>query len=388
MSELSTLEREQLYSIDIYPKRELTVVRGEGAHVYDDTGREFIDCAAGIGVASVGHANPAVAKAVAEQASKLITCPGIFHNDVRAAFLEKLVSVAPEGLERAFLCNSGTEAVEAALKFARHTTGRPNIIATMRGYHGRTMGALSATHKKEYREPFQPLPSGFTYVPYNKAEKLAATIDETTAAVIVEVVQGEGGIRPANAEFLHAARQLCDEHGALLIVDEVQTGFCRTGRMFGCEHFNLKPDLLCLAKAMAGGVPMGAVLASDKVQPLRGLHGSTFGGNPLACAAGLAALEYMIDNDLAAEAERKGQLFAERFAAKKSAAVRDVRQLGLMIGIELKERAQPFIVKLMEHGILALPAGPTVLRLLPPLVVTDRDIETVVDTLHEVLEAG
>lgn len=373
------------YSIDIYPRRDVTIVRGEGARLWDAQGNDYIDCAAGIGVASVGHANAAVAEALAQQAATLITCPGIFYNDVRATLLKKLVSLAPASITQAFLCNSGTEAVEGALKFARHATGRSNIISAMRGYHGRTMGALSATHKKEYREPFQPLPGGFSYVPYNKVDKLAAALDDNTAAVLLEVVQGEGGIRPADADYLKRARELCDERGALLIVDEVQTGFCRTGRMFACEHFGLQPDLLCVAKAMAGGVPAGAVLASGRIGSLRGLHGSTFGGNPLAAAAGLAAIEFMESHGLAARAQAAGERFVSALDASSLTKVRDVRALGLMIGIELKERAQPLILELMERRILALPAGPTVLRLLPPLVITDEELDAVAAALRELL---
>lgn len=378
-------DTESRYSLDIYPKRDLTIVRGAGATLWDATGRAYIDCAAGIGVASVGHANPMVAEALAQQARTLITCPGIFYNDVRARLLEKLVGVAPDGIERAFLCNSGTEAVEGALKFARHSTGRTRVISAMRGYHGRTMGALSATHKKEYREPFQPLPEGFSYVPFNNLDKLAAALDDDTAAVVLEPVQGEGGIRPGDTAFFQGVRALCDEQGALLVLDEVQTGFCRTGRMFACEHFDLRPDILCVAKAMAGGVPMGAVLVGERVKPLRGLHGSTFGGNPLACAAALAAIEFMQREDLAGQAARKGQYFIEAFAAVRPARVRDVRHAGLMIGIELKERVQPFLVALMERGVLALPAGPTVLRLLPPLVITEAELDAVVEALALVL---
>lgn len=385
MSELTTAEMEERYSIDIYPKRDITLVSGSGATVTDDQGRDYIDCAAGIGVASVGHANPKVAAALADQATRLITCPGIFPNDVRARLLELLVSIAPAGLERAFLCNSGTEAVEAALKFARHSTGRTNVVSAMRGYHGRTMGALSATHKKEYREPFQPLPGGFSYVPYNKIDKLDAAVDDDTAAVIIELVQGEGGVRPATAEFVTAVREITSRKGALLIVDEVQTGFCRTGAMFACDHHGLMPDMLCVAKAMAGGVPMGAVLANDRIGPLRGLHGSTFGGNPLACAAAIAAIGFMRDENLADRAEAAGARLEAALADRLPASVREFRRTGLMVGLELRERVQPYLVKLMEAGVLALPAGPTVLRLLPPLVITDEQIDRVASLLVSVL---
>ena len=377
---------EDQYSLDVYPKRNITLVRGAGAHVWDDNDKRYIDCAAGIGVASVGHANPAVAAAITAQANTLITCPGIFYNDVRAKLLEKLVNLAPASLGRAFLCNSGTEAVEGAIKFARHATGKHGIISAMRGYHGRTMGALSATHKKEYREPFQPLPAGFSFVPYNKLDKLEAAINDDTAAVLLEPVQGEGGIRPADTSYMRAVSQLCKDRGVLMMIDEVQTGFCRTGKFFASEHSDLQPDILCVAKAMAGGVPMGAVLTSERIGSLRGLHGSTFGGNPLASAAALATIDFMLSEKLAERATALGKTFAKTLDASSLSKVRDVRIIGLMVGIELKERVQPFIIELMERGILALPAGPTVLRLLPPLVIDEDDLKHVATTLRELLQ--
>ena len=376
---------ERVYGLEVYPKRDLTVVKGKGAEVWDDSGRRYIDCVAGIGVASVGHANPAVAAAVAEQARTLVTCPGIFYNDARAKLLQKLAEVAPKGLSRAFLCNSGTEAIEAAFKFARIVTGRVGIVSTMRGFHGRTLGALSATHRKEYRERFKPLVPGFSFVPFNNAEKLCAAVGDDTAAVVIEPVQGEGGIRPASAEFLRAARDACDETGALLIFDEIQTGFCRTGRMFACEHYEVTPDILCLAKAMGGGVPIGAVLAVDRVSPPVGKHGTTFGGNPLACAAALAAIRFMEDQGLSERAARLGTRFRKRFEPRSPARVRALRQVGLMIGVELRERCVPYLKALMDRGVLALPAGKTVIRVLPPLVISEEQIDEVVDTLVAVL---
>ncbi len=388
MSEATNYQAlEDQYGLDVYPKRDVTIVRGEGARLWDINDKEYIDCAAGIGVASVGHANPDVAQALAEQASRLVTCPGIFYNDVRSRLLERLVSLAPHGLERAFLCNSGSEAIEGALKAARHSTGRPEIVSAMRGYHGRTMGALSATFRKEYREPFQPLPGGFSFAAFNNVEKLKAAVNENTAAVVLEPVQGEGGIRPGKPEFFEAARTICDDAGALLIIDEIQTGFCRTGSFFASDQLGIEPDIMCVAKAIAGGVPMGAMLVNDKVKPLRGLHGSTFGGNPLACAAALAAIDFMIREDLAEQARAKGARFVEQLRAAEVSRIRDVRQLGLMIGIEMKERVQPFLVALMDRGVLALPAGPTVLRLLPPLVISEDQIDTVAEAIREVLSA-
>lgn len=379
------IDLERSYGLEVYPKRGIAVVKGRGAEVWDDEGRRYIDCVAGIGVASVGHANAMVAEAVAGQARTLVTCPGIFYNDVRARLLERLAAVAPEGLSRGFLCNSGTEAVEAAFKFARVETGRTGIVSAMRGFHGRTLGALSATYKKQYRDLFEPLVPGFSFVPFNNAEKLGAAVTEDTAAVVLEPVQGEGGIRPASAEFLQAARAACDRTGALLIFDEIQTGFCRTGRMFACEHHGVTPDMLCLAKAMGGGVPIGAVLANDRVNPPVGKHGSTFGGNPLACAAALAAIRFMEDERLAERAERLGGRFRKRFERRAPARVRALRQVGLMIGVELRERCRPYLQALMEQGVLTLPAGATVIRVLPPLVITAGQVDEVVDGLARVL---
>ena len=376
-------EREERYALEVYPRRGINIVRGKGARLWDDQGNEYLDCAAGVGVANVGHANPAVAQALAEQANTLVTCPGIFYNDQRGKLMETLVGLAPDGLNRVFLCNSGTESTEAALKFARKTTGRSGVVAAMRGFHGRTLGALSATFK--YRDAFEPLLSGCQFVPLNKLEKLDAAITEDTAVVLLEPIQGEGGVRPAHVEFLSAARRICDKRGALLIIDEVQTGFCRTGTFFACEALNLVPDLLCLAKGIAGGVPMGAVLCSDKIDVTVGVHGSTFGGNPLACAAALAAIGFMQENDLAAQAQSKGDYFTRHFEAKRPERVREVRQFGLMIGIELKEKATPYLQALLAQGVIALPAGPTVIRLLPPLVISESELDTVVTALHTAL---
>ena len=380
---MNAKELEERFALGIYPRREITIVRGEGALLWDDAGNEYIDCTAGVGVANVGHAHPAVAKAIAAQAAQLVTSPGIFYNDTRGRLMQKLVSLAPSGLNRVFLCNSGSESLEAAIKLARLTTGRTGLVSAMRGFHGRTLGALSATFK--YRDAFEPLLPNCTFVPFNQADKLDRAIDETTAAVILEPVQGEGGVRPADPSYLERARQLCIERGAMLIIDEVQTGFCRTGSFFACDALNLEPDLLCLAKGIAGGMPMGAVLCSDQVQATVGSHGSTFGGNPLACAAALAAIDCMEKEQLADRARDLGAYFYQRFCAELPPKVREVRQVGLMIGIELKEKVTPCLKALVDEGILALSAGSTVVRLLPPLVITRAQIDAVVASLHKVL---
>lgn len=390
-AQIVATERER--TSGVYPTRDTALVRGSGAHLWDAQGNQYIDCAAGHGVVNVGHAHPHVAKAIAEQASRLITCAGSFPNDRRSELFERLVEVMPEGLSRVFFCNSGAEANEAAIKFARISTGRSGVVATMRGFHGRTMGALSATWDKKYREPFSPLVPEFTHVPYNKLDAAEKAIGEDTACVLVEVVQGEGGVRPGSRDYFEGLRQICDRRGALLIIDEVQTGFGRTGRMFASEHYGLRPDLMCMAKAIGGGLPMGAVGIGERVGELAtGSHGSTFGGNPLACAAAIAVLDVMRDESLPERAAELGTWLFDRLGQIDSPSIREIRGLGLMVGIELKSRVTPILQTLMARGVIALPAGPTVLRLLPPLTIRQDDLETVVDiieaAIHEHAEAG
>jgi len=379
------LEVETKHSAGTYAKQPLVIVRGQGASLFDMDGVEYLDCTSGHGVANLGHGNPKVAEAIYKQASTLITLFESFPNDKRAEVMKKLCSLV-DGLDRVFLCNSGTEAVEASLKFARISTGRKNIVAAMRAFHGRTYGSLSATFNKKYREGFEPLVPGFSHVAYNNVEALDKAVNEETAAVILEVVQGEGGVYPATEEYIQAVRRICDERGALLIVDEIQTGFGRTGAMFAIQHFGVTPDLLTCAKSLAGGVPMGAVLIGHKVQNLTpGVHGSTFGGNPLSCAAAVAALGVIEEENLARQALVKGAYLRDQLRKIESPNIRDVRGMGLMIGIEMKQKVAPYIKELQERKIIALNAGMTVIRLLPPLVITYDQIDHLVDVLKEVL---
>lgn len=378
---------EQQHTSGLYPKRPVAIVRGAGATLYDADGRAYLDCVAGQGAANLGHCHPAVVAAVQAQAATLMSCPEIFHNDQRAAYLAALAAALPFPA-RIFLCNSGAEAVEAALKFARLLTGRPKVLATKRGFHGRTMGALSATWEPKYREPFEPLVPAFAHVPYGDPEELAEAVDDQTAAVLLEPVQGEGGVRPAPAGYLDAARRICDDRGALLLVDEVQTGFGRTGRLFAVEHSGVAPDLLILAKSIAAGMPMGAVAIHERHGPLPGgAHGTTFGGNPMLCAAALAALRAYQEEDLPRQAAEKGAWLMGRLAELRLPAVREVRGLGLLVGLELKTRVQPTLQALLERGVLALPAGPNVLRLLPPLVIDYAELERVVEAIERTLRA-
>lgn len=379
-------ELQSKYEFDVFPKRDIVLVKGKDATLWDDKGNEYIDCAAGIGVASIGHSNPYLSKALTEQSQTLVTCPGTFYNDTKAKFLEKLISVSPANFKKAYLCNSGAEAVESAIKFARYSTRKTDFIATMKGFHGRTLGALSATFKTEYREDFQPLVPGFSFVPFNNFEKLKEAVTDKTAGIIVEVVQGEGGINIADKEFLQATQKLCKENGIKFIVDEIQTGFCRTGKFFALQHFDIKPDMVTLAKAIAGGFPVGAVLCNDDIEIPAGKHGTTYGGNPLACAAGLASINFMLDNNLDERAAELGEYFRGLLDINKMSKVRDIRNLGLMIGIELKEKSKPYLEELMTRKILALPAGTTVIRLLPPLVITKEQLEIVAKNLMEILK--
>lgn len=377
---------EQQFTSGVYPKRDLTIVRGKDATLWDDQGRAYIDCVGGQGVSTLGHANEAVARAITEQALTMVTCPEIFYNDKRAEFLQKLQAVLPAGLNRVYLSNSGAESVEAAIKFARLSTGRHNVVAAVRAFHGRTMGALSATYEPKYREPFMPLVPGFTHVPYNNLEAMANAVNEQTAAIIIEAVQGEGGVHPGTNEYLLGVRAIADKAGALLIVDEVQTGFARTGKWFAVEHSGVTPDLMTMGKAIAGGVPMGAVGIRDTVKNLApGTHGSTFGGNPLACAAGIASLVEMQRLDLPRQAAEKGAYFMERLEEINAPVIREVRGKGLLIGVELKTKVAPFLRGLQQEGVLALPAGLNVLRFLPPAVITQAQIDTVVEKTAKVL---
>ncbi len=385
MNTQEIIDIETKHSSGTYAKQPLVIVRGQGASLFDADGVEYLDCSSGHGVANLGHANPKVAEAIYKQATTLTTLFETFPNDKRAEIIKKLTSLV-DGLDRVFLCNSGTESVEAAFKFSRISTGRKNIVAAMRAFHGRTYGSLSATYNKKYREGFEPLVPGFSHVAFNNIEALDKAVNEETAAVILEVIQGEGGVYLATAEYLQAARRICDERGALLIVDEIQSGFGRTGRMFAIQNFDVTPDLLTCAKSLAGGVPMGAVLMGRKVKNLTpGIHGSTFGGNPLACAAAIAAISVMEEENLARQAEVKGAYLLDMLRNIESPNIREVRGKGLMIGIELKEKVAPYIKELQEKKIIALNAGMTVLRLLPPLVISYHQIDHLVTVLEEVL---
>ncbi len=377
---------ETRHGAGVYAKQPITIVRGQGALLFDAEGNAYLDCTSGHGVANLGHAHPKVAAAIADQAHRLITLFETYPNDQRAALMLKLTSLTP-GLDRVFLCNSGAEAVEASLKFSRLSTGRKRILAAKRAFHGRTYGALSATFAARYRQGFEPLVPEIEHVSYNDPEALEEAMNENVAAVLLEVVQGEGGIYPATPQYLETARRLCDQYDALLIFDEIQSGFGRTGKMFAYQHYGIQPDMLTCAKSLAGGVPMGAVLLGERVRNLApGVHGSTFGGNPLSCAAALAAIQAIQEEDLPRQAAEKGAYLMEHLRRLPSPLIREVRGLGLMIGIELKRKVAPYLRALQAHRVLALNAGMNVLRLLPPLVITYEQLDWLLQALAEVLQ--
>ncbi|MFN8530524.1 MAG: acetylornithine/succinylornithine family transaminase [Anaerolineae bacterium] len=378
---------EDRHTSGAYSKRPLLIERGAGCTVFDSDGRTYLDATSGMGVALLGHAHPAVSAAIRRQADELITCAEIFYNGRRAALYALLNTLT--NFDRFFLCNSGTEAVEGALKIARLLTGRTHIVAAKRSFHGRTLGAVGLTWTPAYREPFAGwTPQGVTHIAYNNLSAAAEVVTDQTAAVVIEPVQGEGGVYPADPEFLRGLRELCDQRGALLIVDEIQTGLGRTGRWFGYQHAGIQPDMIVLGKGIAGGVPMGAVAWRGSLGTIEsGTHGSTFGGNPLACAAAIATLTTLRDIEAPGRAAEIGSWLIDelRAALPSMPLAREVRGLGLMIGIELRDRVTPVIQALQARGVLALVAGKTVLRLLPPLILTQDEARRLRDAVVEVL---
>lgn len=382
--QILSIERER--QIPLYAKRDIALVRGDGAYLFDADGNKYLDAMSNYGVAVLGHAHPAYTAALANQAMTLTTCHQSFGSDVRARFLAELTTVAPRGVERAFISNSGTEAIEAGLKFARAASGKPKIVAAKRGYHGRTFGALSATADKKYRDPFAPLPIPATHVTFNDADALEAAIDDETAAVILEPIQGEGGIHVADAEFLRRAREVTQAKGAYLIADEVQSAV-RTGEPFVMPAMGVTPDIVCTAKALANGFPIGLTLVTEAISAAMppGAHGSTFGGNPLACRAGLETLRVLREDGLYDRAKALGAKIIAGVEAIGSPQVRAVRGRGLMIGIEMKQKATPVLRGLQERGVLALPAGNLVIRLLPPLIWDEAQVDELLTALKSVL---
>jgi acetylornithine/LysW-gamma-L-lysine aminotransferase len=373
----------------LYQRFPVTIERGVGSHVWDIDGREYIDCMGGYGVAIVGHQNKRVVKAIKEQVDKIITVHSSLYNKTREEFLKTLIGLAPKGLTQVHLNNSGAEAVEAAIKFARKFTGKKGMVAMKGSYHGKSLGALSLTFNPKYKKAFEPLVEKVSFASFGDIQSLRDTIDKDTAFVILEPIQGESGINVAPDGFLQEVRKLCDERGILLIFDEIQAGLGRTGRLWACDHWNTSPDILCLAKGIAGGVPMGATLVRADIlaSMSKGEHSSTFGGNPLSCAAGIATLHALTQDGLIENAEKMGKVFKEGLEKlkEKHTMIREIRGKGLMIGVEMKFEVKDILMNLMKEGVLMLYSGRNILRILPPLVISEEDITKVLQALDTVL---
>jgi predicted acetylornithine/succinylornithine family transaminase len=374
--------------------RDLVLVKGKGARLWDDQGREWLDFAAGIAVNGFGHGDRKIVAAIKRQAGLLIHASNLFHTGPASVLAERLVALAFPS--KVFFTNSGTEAWEGAMKFARRIgkdRGRTEFVCFEHSFHGRTMGSLSTTWTAKYREPFEPLVPGVRFVPRNDLAAVAGAVSERTAAVMIEPVQGEGGIHPATPELVRGLLALCRERGALLVFDEIQCGLGRTGKMFAFQHAGVVPDILTLAKPLAGGLPMGAVLLAESLAPALkvGDHGTTFGGNPVCAAAALAVLDHLEAPGFLADVEAKGLYLMRglgKLAKRHKHKVAEVRGLGLMVGVELRGEAAPVLKGLREKGILATKAGDKVLRLLPPLIVKRGEIRQLLRALDEVLAAG
>ena len=374
---------------NLYQRFPVTIEKGVGAHVWDVDGKEYIDCMGGYGVALVGHKNQRVNDAIKGQIDKIITVHSSLYNKTREEFLTLLISLAPKGLTQVHLNNSGAEAIEAAMKFARKFTGKKGMVAMKGSYHGKSFGALSLTFNPKYRKAFAPLVEKVSFASYGDMESLRSVIDDDTAFVILEPIQGESGIIVAPEGFLQDVRKLCDEKGIVLIFDEIQAGLGRTGRLWACDHWNTAPDILCLAKGIAGGVPMGATLVRPDILAsiTKGEHSSTFGGNPISCAAGTAALKAITEDGLIENSDKMGKLFKEGLEElkEKHSMIREIRGKGLMIGIEMKFEVKDILMGLIKKGVLMLYSGRNILRILPPLVISENDVTQVLHALDSVL---
>ena len=374
---------------NIYQRFPVTIERGLGAHVWDINGKEYIDCMGGYGVALVGHCNPRVVQALKTQLEKIITVHSSLYNKTREEFLENLIKIAPKNLGQVFLNNSGTEAVEAAIKFARKFTGKKGMIAMNGSYHGKSFGSLSVTFSPKYRKSFEPLVESVSFTPFGDIDALRSNVNSETALIILEPIQGESGIHVAPDGFLQEVRKLCDEKGIVLIFDEIQSGLGRTGKMWASQHWETSPDIMCLAKGIAGGVPMGATLVRPDILASisKGEQSSTFGGNPLSCAAGTATIKALTEDQLVENAVKKGKIFHEGLERlkEKHKIIREVRGKGLMIGVEMKFDVKDILFDGIANNLLLLYSGKNILRLLPPLVISEVDINKALETLDIIL---
>jgi acetylornithine/LysW-gamma-L-lysine aminotransferase len=380
---------EDNYLGNLYQRFPINLSKGKGAIVWDVSGNEYIDCMGGYGVALIGHCNDRVVNAIKNQSEKLITCHMSIYNNVRLEFLEKMSKISPKKLSKIFFSNSGAESTEAALKFSRKFTGKSGIIAMSGGYHGKTFGALSVTHNEKYRKSFQPLLEGVKFVPYSNPSKIEESLDDSIGTVIIEPIQGETGIIVPSDGVLQQIRKICDQNNLVLIFDEIQTGLGRTGRMWAGEHWSTTPDIMCLAKGIAGGLPMGLTLCKPEILDAMkvGEHSSTFAGNPLSCSAGIATIESIIEENLVENAAKVGNIFKNGlFQLKENhRIVRDVRGLGLMLALELRFDIKDILFDGIKEGLLMLYSGRNIIRLLPPLVLDEVKVAKTLSIMDKLL---
>ncbi|KUO82623.1 MAG: acetyl-lysine aminotransferase [Vulcanisaeta sp. JCHS_4] len=383
------LRFENEYLARYYSKKPLNIVRGSMQYVWDSSGNKYLDMHTGFGVAFLGHTNPRIVNAIREQLDKIFTVPLTFYNEARAEFVKEFSRILPSGFGKVFLQNSGTEAVEVALKIARKISKKAEFLAFLNSFHGRTLGSLSVTGNEKYRKAFEPLPYKVRFAPFNAVEQVDKLVTEDLAAVIVEPVQGEGGVNPAKPEFLRALRQVTRERNVLLIFDEVQAGFGRTGAVWAFENYGAEPDIFTAGKSIAGGLPIGVAVVrreyGDVFEP--GEHGSTFAGNPLTMAAAKAGVEVLISEDVPSKARALGERFMRILEDEVGnlKPVLRIKGLGLMLGVELKKRAEPYVDKLIGLRLLTSVAGGTTIRLLPPYCINDDDINLAVTALKNAL---
>ena len=380
---------EDTYLGNLYQRFPINISKGKGAIVWDVSGKEYLDCMGGYGVALVGHCNDRVITAIKNQSDNLITCHMSVYNNTRLKFLQKMSEISPKELSKVFFSNSGAESIESALKFARKYTGKKGVIAMIGGYHGKTFGALSVTYNEKYRKSFQPLLEGVKFVPYNNPSKIEDSLDDSIGTVIIEPIQGETGIIVPPDDFLQKIRKICDQNNLVLIFDEIQTGLGRTGKMWASEHWSTIPDIMCLAKGIAGGLPMGLTLCKPEILDAMklGEHSSTFAGNPLSCSAGIATIDSIVEENLVGNAVKVGNIFKNGLLELKEnhRIVRDVRGLGLMLALELRFDIKDILFEGIKEGLLMLYSGRNIIRLLPPLVIDEIKVLKTLDIMDNLL---
>ncbi|MGB9168434.1 MAG: aspartate aminotransferase family protein [Nitrososphaeraceae archaeon] len=380
---------EDLYVGNIYQRFPINISKGKGATVWDTSGREYIDCMGGYGVALVGHCNDRVVQAIKDQVENLITCHMSIYNDTRLKFLQKISEISPKQLSKFFFSNSGAESVEAAIKFSRKYSGKSGIISMNGGYHGKTFGALSVTFNEKYRKSFQPLLEGVKFVPPHTPSVIEEVLDDSIGTVIVEPIQGETGIIVPEDGILQEIREICDRNNLVLIFDEIQTGLGRTGKMWAGQNWKTTPDIMCLAKGIAGGLPMGLTLCKPEIlDSIKiGEHSSTFAGNPLACSAGIATIDSIVEDKLVENALHIGSLFKNGLLElqKKHKIIREVRGLGLMLAVELRFDVRDVLMDGIKEGLLMLYSGRNIIRLLPPLVLDEVKVLKTLEIMDNIL---